>query len=272
MTTGKAGAIYGREFPAGAVIFEEGDPGSRMYVIQSGRVRVEKSIGGRAVVLALLGPGEFFGEMALLEGQPRSATAVVAEAGRILELEETAFEDLVRSNAEVALRLLRKLSARLRDANRQIRNFLAADGMGRAVEVLRALSGPPGVDGWRPMPPDLDPAELAARSGQAPDRARDLWARLERAGLVRNPEGRRQLAPAATVDDFQRFLELKPRYDAIAQGELAEVAGMGDEHIETVLAELFHARLTPAGADTGMAALARGWREFVELERRFGLR
>jgi len=272
MTTGKASAIYGREFPAGAVIFEEGDPGSRMYVIQSGRVRVEKSIGGRSVVLAMLGPGDFFGEMALLEGQPRSAGAVVAEAARILELDEEAFVDLLRSNAEVGLRLLRKFSARLRDANRQIRNFLAADGMGRAVEVLRALSGPPGVDGWRPMPRDLDPAELAARAGQSPERARDLWARLERAGLVRAPDGRRELAPAATLDDFLRFVEMKPRYDAIAQGELAEVSGMGDEHVETVLAELFHARLTPGGADTGLTALARGWREFVELERRFGLR
>lgn len=73
-----AADIYGRDFPAGAVVFEEGDPGSRMYVIQSGEVRILKIVSGREIELARLTAGEAFGEMALLEGQPRSATAVVA--------------------------------------------------------------------------------------------------------------------------------------------------------------------------------------------------
>jgi CRP-like cAMP-binding protein len=131
-----AAEIYGRDFPPGAVVFEEGDPGSRMYVIQAGAVRILKRVGTRELTLAHLGPGEAFGEMALLEGQPRSATAVVEAPSRILEIDEAAFADLMRRNGEIALRLLRRLSARLREANRQIRNFLSADAMGRAVEVL----------------------------------------------------------------------------------------------------------------------------------------
>ena len=71
-----AADIYGRDFPPGAVVFEEGDPGSRMYVIQSGDVRILKRVGAREIELARLGAGEAFGEMALLEGQPRSATAI----------------------------------------------------------------------------------------------------------------------------------------------------------------------------------------------------
>ncbi len=268
----KVAAIYARDFAAGTVIFEEGDPGSRMYVILTGRVRVEKSIGGRALVLATLGPGDFFGEMALLEGQPRSASAVVLEPSRILELDEQAFAELVRGNGEVGLRLLQKLSARLREATRQIRNFLAADAMGRAVEVLRALSGPAGADGWRPVPDDLEVAELAARAGESPERARELWARLEGAGLVRASGARRELAPEPTVTDFLRYVEMKPRYEAIAHDELAEVSGLGEEHVEVILAELFHARVLPEGADSGLGGLARGWREFVDLERRFSLR
>ena len=74
--------VHGRDFPAGAVVFEEGDPGSRMYVIQSGAVRVLKRVGAREIELARLGAGEAFGEMALLEGRPRSATAVVVVAAR----------------------------------------------------------------------------------------------------------------------------------------------------------------------------------------------
>ncbi|HSN16531.1 MAG TPA: cyclic nucleotide-binding domain-containing protein, partial [Anaeromyxobacteraceae bacterium] len=129
-----AGEIYGRYFQEGAVVFEEGDPGSRMYVIQSGAVQIVKRVGSRPITLAHLGPGEAFGEMALLEGRSRSATAIVETAGRILELDEAAFADLVANEREVALRLLRRLSARLREANRQIRTFLSADAMGRAVE------------------------------------------------------------------------------------------------------------------------------------------
>jgi CRP-like cAMP-binding protein len=262
--------IWSREFPAGAVIFEQGDPASRMYVIQSGRVRLERAAGGRRISLGQLGPGDFFGEMALLEGQPRSATAVVAEPARLLELDEKAFEELLREKPEVALRLLKKLSARLREATRQVQNFLAADAMGRAVEVLRALCGPPGADGWRPAPADLEVAELAARSGESPERARELWGRLERSGLVRAAGARRELAPAPLVAAFLRYLELKPRYDALAHGELGELASQGGEPVETLLSELFHARILPTKAESGAAALARGWNEFVELERRFG--
>jgi CRP-like cAMP-binding protein len=208
--------------------------------------------------------------MALLEGQLRSATAVVESQARILEIDEAAFADLVRRNGEIALRLLRRLSARLREANRQIRNFLSADAMGRAVEVLRALCGPAGRDGWRPAPEDLEVAAPASRSAESPERARELWGSLERAGLVRHLGTHRELAPAETVADFLRYLEMKPRYDAIAQAELAEVSGLGEEPVESILAELFHARLLPDGADSGIGALSRGWHEFVELERRFG--
>ena len=97
-----AAEIYGRDFPAGAVIFEEGDPGSRMYVIQSGAVQIVKRVVSRTITLAHLGPGEAFGEMALLEGRPRSATAVVEAPGRILELDEAAFADLVVNERAVS--------------------------------------------------------------------------------------------------------------------------------------------------------------------------
>jgi len=260
-----AAEIYGRDFPAGAVVFEEGDPGSRMYVIQSGEVRIVKRVGTRDITLARLGPGEAFGEMALLEGQPRSATAVVEAAARILEIDEAAFADLIRRNGEIALRLLRRLSARLREANRQIRNFLSADAMGRAVEVLRALSGPPADDGFRPIPGEIGPEGLAARAG-APA-GDSLWHRLRQARLVREVGERAQLAPAAVVESFLRYLDLRARFDAIAAGELSEVP---DLEVESggLAAELLHARLAPEGG------VARGdgradFDDYLALRRRF---
>jgi CRP-like cAMP-binding protein len=262
-----AAEIYGRDFPAGAVIFEEGDPGSRMYVIQAGAVRIVKRVGNRELTLAQLGPGEAFGEMALLEGQPRSATAIVEAAARILEIDEAAFADLVRRNGEIALRLLRRLSARLREANRQIRNFLSADAMGRAVEVLKALSGPADVDGFRPIPPEIGPEGLALRAGVPPGQPA-VWPRLRRARLVREVGGQAQLAPAEVVEPFLRYVDLRARYHALAAGELSEAPDVEVEGADGIAAQLLHARL---GGDGEIADPRRTaeYEDYLALRRRF---
>jgi CRP/FNR family cyclic AMP-dependent transcriptional regulator len=260
--------LYGRDFPVGAVIFEEGDPGSRLYVIQSGMVRIVKRNGPRQVTLAQLGPGEFFGEMALLDHQPRSAAAVVGEAARVLELDEEAFERMVTERGEVALRILRRLSRRLREANRQIRDFLSADDACRAVALLRALAGPPGPDGFRPIPPGLQGAALAARAGAKLD-GDVLWERLRSDRLVREVGSSSQLAPAEVVDAFLRYAELKPRFGALAAGEIAEIGELSMEQPSRVVSELLHARLMPEGSVGRDSALTADYVSYLELKRRF---
>jgi CRP-like cAMP-binding protein len=269
MTTELSAAeIYGRDFPAGAVVFEEGDPGSRMYVIQTGEVRILKRIGTRTITLAHLGAGEAFGEMALLEGQPRSATAVVELPSRILVIDEAAFADLVHRNGEIALRLLRRLSARLRESNRQIRNFLSADAVGRAVEVLRAHAGAAEDDGFRPIPPELGPEALALRAG-APA-ADALWARLRNARLVREVGGRAQLAPPEVVESFLRYLDLRGRYHVIAAGELSDVHDLRQiEGPDGIAAELLHARLAADGVVAAGGGHPAEYDDYLALRRRF---
>lgn len=261
-----AAQIYGRDFPAGAVLFEEGDPGSRMYVIRSGGVRIVKWVGGREIVLARLGPGEAFGEMALLEGQPRSAAAIVESDARLLEIDEAAFAGLVQGNGEIALRLLRRLSGRLREANRQIRNFLSADAMGRAVEVLRALAGPPGDDGFRPIPGEVGPETLARRAGAQPSDV-ELWARLRRARLVREVGGKPELAPSEVVDAFLRYVDLRARWHAVAAGELSEAPDAAAQAPDGIAAELLEARLPPEGEPA--SASPAGLQDYLALRRRF---
>ena len=70
-------ARFGKVCAAGTVLFREGETGTTMYVLQAGRVRITKSIKGEDKMLAILGPGEFFGEMAILNDKPRTATATV---------------------------------------------------------------------------------------------------------------------------------------------------------------------------------------------------
>lgn len=105
---------FGKDFSKGTVLFREGELGRDMFIIQRGKVQVRKRVGSGEKVLAELGEGEFFGEMALLMGMDRSATVEVIEDSKILVVTPETFESLLRSNIDIALKMLRKLAARLR--------------------------------------------------------------------------------------------------------------------------------------------------------------
>ena len=116
-------------FEPGQVLFQEGDEGEDMYIIQSGRVAIKKRVkDGSEAVLAILEKGDFFGEMALLERLPRSATAELAEDGDLIKIDNEVFGDMIKANPEIAIRMLRKYSIRLRETNKQIETILAQQG------------------------------------------------------------------------------------------------------------------------------------------------
>lgn len=102
-------------FAAGETIVRMGEPGWTLYVVRSGRVRVEcEQPGGGTVVLALLGPGEFFGELSIFDGEKRSATVVAVEDTETLTLGRFDIVRVVTHDPQVGLSLLKALSARLR--------------------------------------------------------------------------------------------------------------------------------------------------------------
>jgi CRP-like cAMP-binding protein len=111
-------------FPEGHVLFREGDHGEDMYIVQSGKVAIKKKVDDGEAVLAVLEKGDFFGEMAMLERLPRSASAEVVEAGDLIVISGDMFGDMIKSNPEIAVRMLRKQSIRLRDTNRQLEEAL----------------------------------------------------------------------------------------------------------------------------------------------------
>ena len=115
---------FGREFRKGHVLFREGEPGREMFVVQSGKVNITKTVRETEKILATLGPGEFFGEMAILNNKPRSAGATMAEDGKLLVIDPRMFEAMIRGNVEIAVRLIKKLSDRLQEADDQIENLL----------------------------------------------------------------------------------------------------------------------------------------------------
>ena len=103
-------------FEAGEKIFVQDDEGAHMYVIRSGRVNIVAS----GTILENIGPNGIFGELALLDGSPRSATAVALEPTEVAIIDESAFLNIVEQNPRIALQLMRRLAERLRRMNQSL--------------------------------------------------------------------------------------------------------------------------------------------------------
>jgi CRP-like cAMP-binding protein len=118
-------ARFLKRFPKGTVLFNEGDEGEEMYIIRSGQVAIKKRVPHGEIVVALLEKGDFFGEMALLERIPRTAGAEMVEDGNLIVIGSDIFGEMVKSNPEIAVRMLRKYSLRLRETTKQIEELAA---------------------------------------------------------------------------------------------------------------------------------------------------
>jgi CRP-like cAMP-binding protein len=127
---------YERIFEAGETVFDEGDPGDRLYVIQSGEVELAREGAGGHRVVARLGPGDFFGELSVVLGRPRSTRATAAKKSRVLELDRDTLEAMCLAQPEIAIRMIRILVSRLIEAERRLA-MLGVDDLLRPV--VRAL-------------------------------------------------------------------------------------------------------------------------------------
>jgi CRP-like cAMP-binding protein len=134
-------------FNKGHVLFHEGDEGEEMYIIQSGRVAIKKKVKDGDTTLAVLEKGDFFGEMAILERLPRSASAEIVEDGDLIVIGGEIFGDMIKANPEIAVRMLRKYSIRLRETNKQLEHVLSEGGGGAEPprEVRAAAAGTAGT-------------------------------------------------------------------------------------------------------------------------------
>lgn len=138
-------------------IFGEGDEGADMYIIQEGEIEIVRDYGDESQRLALLEVGDFFGEMSLLEGTPRAATARAVTDYKLIRIDYSTFDRMVQENPEIAIRMLRKLSYRLREKQE------AEDRATRIAEAVlskhaEAPAAPPQSE---PAPPQSEPAVTA---------------------------------------------------------------------------------------------------------------
>jgi CRP/FNR family transcriptional regulator, cyclic AMP receptor protein len=192
---------FGKEVPRGTVLFREGDRGNEMYVIQSGKVAISKRVGDAEKTVIVLGAGEFFGEMAIISRRPRNASATVDEDAQLLVIDMKLFETMVRSNAEIAFRMIKRLADRLADADARIESLMLGDPQTRVVSHLLQQcqnKSRPVEDG---IEIDCEFKSVAAHLGLTEATVRQTLTRLQAFGLVTVDE------PRAVVSDSQRLYE-----------------------------------------------------------------
>lgn len=213
---------FARDYEAGAVLFREGDAGDVMYVVQSGEVEIRRVVGDVERVLAVLPAGEFFGEMALINDRPRSATAVVKRAARLLVIEPRTFEAMLRGRTEIAIRLIKTLAGRLERANQQIELLLLPSANHRVVQCLRRLAeeqlaaAGSATESAIYLPVSTD--DIAVRVALPPREVEAILERLTSARLVIHARDAAIPGPGYVIPEvgrlleFLEFLELKDRF------------------------------------------------------------
>jgi CRP-like cAMP-binding protein len=127
-------------FPKGDIIFSEYEPGDSFYLIQSGRVEIAKIMGDIEKTIDILYPGEIFGEMAILEEAPRSASALAVDQVKALEFNRANFEILMKGNPQIALKLLRLFTKRIYDQRRRFMILTLDDPQARIADVFLMLN------------------------------------------------------------------------------------------------------------------------------------
>jgi CRP-like cAMP-binding protein len=264
-----------RFYPQGAVIFEENDPGSRMYVVKLGRVKISRRLAGSEVVLANIPPGEFFGEMALLEDLPRSATATVLEDSELIEIDKQTFEQMIRHSSEIAVRMMRKLAERLRATDRRLQGALIENGVGRVLEGLRTLAsrGEPCADGeWVRVPANDPGYDVYPHAGIPLAQRREVERRLIDAKVVRRYQGDFFVAEEKRLAAYGDFLQLHQIYDPLITRELGD-AQLEEDGVERLVRRMLIEKMaTEDGivADPASDRVVREYERYLTLKARFG--
>lgn len=184
-----AGQLASIRVPADTTVFSQGDAGDTLFLIQEGKVEIRiQDEEETPVILATLGPGEYFGDMALLDDQPRSATVVTETPCVFLTLSRAPFQELVLQQPGVALSLLTEVSRRLRACHRRVADLALLDAYARVGRFLidHAVRG----DEHQVLPARWTPQAMAVELGIPGAALEQVLRELEREGYLAREGGR----------------------------------------------------------------------------------
>jgi CRP/FNR family transcriptional regulator, cyclic AMP receptor protein len=172
-----------RSLPRSTTVMASGDATDSLYIVLSGRLKVMMSDAeGKEVILSILGPGEFFGEMGLIDDAPRSASVVSIEACELLSITKRDFKKCLAENFEMAQAVMRGLVKRLRDADRKIGSLALLDVYGRVARLLLDMAET--VDGEKIVTKRLPKQDIAKMIGASREMVSRVMKDLQMGGYI----------------------------------------------------------------------------------------
>ena len=173
------------------LLFAQGSPGDALYIIQRGKVKVVLSdVEGKEVILTVLGSGDFFGEMALIDDEPRSAGVMTMESSEFYVISKSDFRTCIASQPELATNLMRHLSRRLRAADQKIGSLALMDVYGRVAGTLLQLAENDGDK--RVLTGRYTQKDIASMVGASREMVSRIFKDLTEAGFI-EPDGDRMI-------------------------------------------------------------------------------
>ena len=172
-----------RSAPRSSVIMAAGDQIDSLYIVISGRLKVMMGdADGKEVILSLIGPGEFFGEMGLIDDSPRSASVVTIEPCELLSIAKRDFKKILAENFEMSMAVMRGLVRRLREADRKIGSLALLDVYGRVARLLLDMSEE--VNGQRMVTKRLPKQDIAKMIGASREMVSRVMKDLQMGGYI----------------------------------------------------------------------------------------
>lgn len=195
---------FGVEYEPNDIIFCEFEPGNDFYFIQSGRVEIVKIINNREKTLDILGPGDVFGEMAILEEEPRSASAIAIEHVKLLRFRRENFDALLQGNPQLAYKLLVIFSKRIYDAKRRLMILLLDEPQLKVMDVMNMLAEQdPHLDVQEPVTLRVTVQEIANWAGMQINDVQKILTHLNKLGKIELFNDR---VVVRNIRDFQRLV------------------------------------------------------------------
>jgi CRP/FNR family transcriptional regulator, cyclic AMP receptor protein len=199
---GLAAEFHRRQFQPGETLFFEGDPGQTVYLIESGQARIYvQNEEGQETSVAVYGAGELLGELAVIDEQPRSASAVALQPTVAHVIDRDRFHDWLRRSPQLSRNFLRALSARIRHTTRQVGELTFLDVPSRLARQLVELAQVHGrtQHGRTQIEVPLNQSDLASLTGATRESVNKALAALRRQGVIQIEQGRIHILDAAAL-------------------------------------------------------------------------
>jgi CRP-like cAMP-binding protein len=199
---------FGRSYTPGEYIFKEGDIGEEMFIIHSGTIRITKKTDEGEKTLVSLTEGDFFGEMAVIDNGPRSASAIAVDDVVCIVLNEELFEQQMQRNAKIVKKILKNMSARLRAMNDQLQNMTMKDYNMRVVNALLVHVNKSGENS------KLSMGAVVQQTGMDENRAKldEILAHMAKAKVIAISGDTVTVSSSANIEKYKQYLEMKKAF------------------------------------------------------------